>query len=102
MHLEVIRRFSITEDVYRQLRDAIFGGVLTPGERLDVGRLAESFGVSNQPVKEALHRLTLEGLTVIKPQNGAFGPCGLRTGGILHRRMAFPKSRCSIRDNGTR
>lgn len=72
MYLELIRRSSITDDAYLRIRDAIFSGVLTSGQRLDVGRLAESFGVSNQPVKEALQRLTMEGLTVIKPRSGTF------------------------------
>jgi DNA-binding GntR family transcriptional regulator len=63
---------AITADVYQNLRDAIFSGELRSGQRLDVQWLATTFEVSNQPVKEALNRLALEGLVVIKPRSGTF------------------------------
>lgn len=71
-HVRPLRRVAITADVYQSLRDAIFSGELRAGERLDVQRLASAFEVSNQPVKEALNRLALEGLVVIKPRSGTF------------------------------
>ncbi len=71
-HVRPLRRVAITADVYQSLRDAIFSGELRAGERLDVQGLASGFEVSNQPVKEALNRLALEGLIVIKPRSGTF------------------------------
>ncbi len=71
-HVRPLRRVAITADVYQSLRDAIFSGELRAGERLDVQGLAGTFEVSNQPVKEALNRLALEGLVVIKPRSGTF------------------------------
>jgi len=71
-HVRPLRRVAITADVYQSLRDAIFSGELRAGERLDVQGLAGTFEVSNQPVKEALNRLALEGLVIIKPRSGTF------------------------------
>lgn len=41
-----------------------------PGERLRVERLAADNGVSSSPVREALHRLSVEGLVVTVEQRG--------------------------------
>jgi DNA-binding GntR family transcriptional regulator len=50
--------------VYRDLRDLIVHGRLLPGARIAEGSLAESFGVSRTPVREALQRLRQERLLV--------------------------------------
>jgi DNA-binding GntR family transcriptional regulator len=47
------------------LKSAILSGRLGPGKRLAEEHLAEELGVSRTPVREALHKLELEGL--IKP-----------------------------------
>lgn len=54
-----------------QLRDAITGGRLVPGERLRTQELAEELGVSRIPVREALHTLQAEGLVEFHPHRGA-------------------------------
>ncbi len=46
-------------------------GVLAPGARLDEVTLAERYGVSRTPVREALHQLAASGLVVIRPRRGA-------------------------------
>lgn len=51
--------------VYEHLKSAILSGRLDPGKRLAEEHLAEELGVSRTPVREALHKLELEGL--IKP-----------------------------------
>ena len=50
--------------VYRQLRDEITGGALPPGSPLREIPLAERFGVSRTPVREALRRLEHDRLLV--------------------------------------
>ena len=50
---------------YEHLKSAILSGRLDPGKRLAEEHLAEELGVSRTPVREALHKLELEGL--IKP-----------------------------------
>ena len=44
--------------------DEISAGLLEPGERLDETRLAERFGTSRTPVREALSRLGAQGIAV--------------------------------------
>jgi len=57
--------------VYEQLLDDIVGGELEPGQQLVEARIAEEFGVSKTPVREALIRLQRDGLVEIEPYRGA-------------------------------
>lgn len=54
------------------LRDAILAGRLEPGSRVRQEELAEEFGVSRIPVREALHQLESEGLVILVPNSGAW------------------------------
>lgn len=54
------------------LEDDIFTGRLRPGQRLDEAGLAERFGVSRTPIREALIQLASAGLVEIRPRRGAF------------------------------
>ncbi|WP_416262379.1 GntR family transcriptional regulator [Gibbsiella quercinecans] len=49
---------------------AIEKGELLPGQRLQETRLAEQFGMSRTPIREALHRLETLGLAEPGPQRG--------------------------------
>jgi DNA-binding GntR family transcriptional regulator len=51
---------------YRHIRHAIITGELTPGETLREAGLAERIGVSRTPVREALARLSNEGLVLVE------------------------------------
>jgi DNA-binding GntR family transcriptional regulator len=53
---------SAQEDAYQKLRTWIVHGPLQPGELLRDAEIAELLGVSRTPVREALIRLTQEGL----------------------------------------
>lgn len=53
------------------LEQEIVTGTLSPGTRLDETILAERFGVSRTPVREALNRLSATGLIEIRPRRGA-------------------------------
>jgi DNA-binding GntR family transcriptional regulator len=55
----------VREKAYEHLKSAILSARIHPGERLTEEHLADEMGVSRTPVREALHRLELEGL--IKP-----------------------------------
>ena len=50
----VSSRTTIQEGVYQQLRNALMAGSFDPGQTLTIASLAESFGTSNMPVREAL------------------------------------------------
>lgn len=51
-------RSTLQDRVYAEISADIARGVLGPGERLRVARLAKRFGTSQAPVREALRRLT--------------------------------------------
>ncbi|MFF0611424.1 GntR family transcriptional regulator [Nocardia tengchongensis] len=55
-------RIPLSERVYRALQRDLAAGVLVPTERLGEERLAETYGVSRTPVREALARLLSDGL----------------------------------------
>ena len=66
---------GVTGTNYGRLRDAIrdriVGGVYPPGMRLKVQELCEQFGISSNPIREALQQLQGEGLVVMAPNKGA-------------------------------
>ena len=59
-----------TEHVYEALRSELLNGVLQPSQKLKMVKLTERFGVSQSVVREALTRLTEQGLLVATPQRG--------------------------------
>lgn len=59
-----------TEQVYRRLKADILAGQIEPGSALLFARLKDYYGASMGVLREALMRLTAEGLTVNKPQLG--------------------------------
>jgi DNA-binding GntR family transcriptional regulator len=63
------RTRQATPQVLEQLRDAILSLDLVPGTVLARQELADHFGVSQTPVREALLRLSEEGLVDVFPQH---------------------------------
>lgn len=57
-----------------EIEERIVTGTYPPGTRLDEQELADSFGVSRTPVREALIQLASIGLVDIKPRRGATVP----------------------------
>ncbi len=55
-----IARETVQERVYSALRDQLMRGGFEPGQKLKIAELAEAFGTSAMPVREALNRLTVE------------------------------------------
>ncbi|MER5457585.1 GntR family transcriptional regulator [Micromonospora sp. NPDC002389] len=62
---------NAAEDAYEALRSAILNGSIGPRARLGEMELSRQFGVSRTPIREALRRLTAEGLVVFQPNRGA-------------------------------
>lgn len=54
------------------LEEEILTGVLSPGDRLEELLLAERFGVSRTPIREALFQLSAAGLIEQRPRRGTF------------------------------
>ena len=65
-------RKSLGDSVHEKLRRAIITGELPAGERLVESRLAQTFGISRTPVREAIHKLEREGLLQRDPKGGFF------------------------------
>ena len=53
---------SPQKDAYEMILEAIDTGTYKPGSRLVESELAERFGVSRTPIREALQRLETESL----------------------------------------
>ncbi len=60
------------EEIINQIRDAIIFNEFEPGTPLGENGLADRFGVSRTPIREALQRLESEHLVTVFPGKGAF------------------------------
>jgi GntR family transcriptional regulator, rspAB operon transcriptional repressor len=67
---QIDRQLPISPQVYAALREAILNLQLAPGAMLSEQTLAAELGVSRTPVREAILRLTREGLVVVYAQSG--------------------------------
>jgi DNA-binding GntR family transcriptional regulator len=63
---------ALYEEVAEQLRQRIFSGELAPGSWIDELRLAEEYGISRTPLREAVKVLAAEGLVTMKVRRGAY------------------------------
>jgi DNA-binding GntR family transcriptional regulator len=63
-------RHSVRHQVLSALRDALMAGELEPGEVYSAPVLAEQFGVSATPVREAMQLLAREGVVEAVPNRG--------------------------------
>jgi DNA-binding GntR family transcriptional regulator len=60
------------EEVAELLRQRIFSRELEPGSWIDELKLAEEYGISRTPLREALKVLAAEGLVTMKVRRGAY------------------------------
>lgn len=63
---------ALYEEVAELLRQRIFSRELEPGSWIDEMRLAEEYGISRTPMREALKVLAAEGLVTMKVRRGAY------------------------------
>ena len=63
---------ALYEEVAELLRQRIFASELEPGSWIDELRLAEEYGISRTPLREALKVLAAEGLVTMKVRRGAY------------------------------
>lgn len=64
------RATTIAEEIRERLADDIVFGRLAPATRLDEQALADRYGVSRTPVREALKQLAVSGLAESRPRKG--------------------------------
>ena len=66
-----IHRQSLSEQVYQYIKRLILSGEILGGERIPEEKVAQQFGVSRTPIREALSRLEEYGLIQMKPRSYA-------------------------------
>ena len=63
---------ALYQEVAELLRERIFSRELPPGSWIDELKLAEEYGISRTPLREALKVLATEGLVTMKVRRGAY------------------------------
>ena len=63
---------ALYQEVAELLRERIFSHELSPGSWIDELKLAEEYGISRTPLREALKVLATEGLVTMKVRRGAY------------------------------
>lgn len=79
-----IRADSVVDLAYERIRSMVIEGEIPPGARLGQVELAEQLGISRTPIREALRRLTGEGLAEFVPNRG-FRAASPGLDAVLHR-----------------
>lgn len=69
--MKTIHYRNLPRLITRALREEILDGRRSPGSRLKQATIAEQFGASLIPVREALRTLAQEGLVTLNPNRGA-------------------------------
>jgi DNA-binding GntR family transcriptional regulator len=62
---------TLREKILENIRDAILKGDLKPGERVSEPDIAERYGISRTPIREAFRQLESEGYLTVIPRKGA-------------------------------
>lgn len=70
----IAARVTVQDGVYRQLRHALMIGQFDPEQALTISSLADQFGTSHMPVREALRRLAAEKALDVAPNGSARVP----------------------------
>ncbi|WP_316977104.1 FCD domain-containing protein [Shumkonia mesophila] len=70
--LKILRTQSLSSVVFESLEHAILNGEMEPGERINETAIAEKYGVSRGPVREACRRLEEAGLVDFIVNRGVF------------------------------
>ncbi len=65
------KHLTLREKILETIRDAIISGALKPGEKVAEPELAERFGISRTPIREAFRQLESEGYLTVIPRKGA-------------------------------
>lgn len=61
---------TLKNRIYADLRRSIIMGHRHPGDKINVREIAESYGTSITPIRDALQMLHQEGLVTIRPHSG--------------------------------
>lgn len=65
-------KVAMADQAYTQLKREIVQAKLRPGAMLSDSELADQYGMSRTPVREAINTLRREGLVIVRPKRGTF------------------------------
>ena len=61
---------SLSQQAYKRFKELLFAKVWKPGDFVSQGELVSRTGVQISPMRDALHKLSAEGLVTITPRKG--------------------------------
>jgi len=62
----------LRSDAYDAIRQAVVGGAIKPGERINEAEVSRQMRISRAPIREAIRQLEQDGLLVSVPHRGTF------------------------------
>jgi len=65
------KHLTLREKILEHIRDAIISGALKAGSRVSEPELADRYGISRTPIREAFRQLESEGYLTVIPRRGA-------------------------------
>lgn len=71
LKVKIEAHLTLREKIVESIRDAIINGDLPSGTRVAEPELAERFGISRTPIREAFRQLESEGFLTVVPRKGA-------------------------------
>jgi DNA-binding GntR family transcriptional regulator len=71
MKKTIEKHLTLREKILEHIRDAIISGSLKAGSRVSEPELAERYGISRTPIREAFRQLESEGYLTVIPRRGA-------------------------------
>ncbi|CAN5437393.1 GntR family transcriptional regulator [soil metagenome] len=84
---------TLATNLYDQIRSEVLTGRLEPGRKLQIEFLSERYGAGQTPVREALNRLTSDGLVERREQRG-FAVCEVSPADLAE----ITKTRCWLEE----
>lgn len=61
----------LSDEVFESILEAIESGLLKSGDRVFEQKIAEQMGISRAPVREAIKKLSVQGIVTVVPRKGA-------------------------------
>lgn len=71
MKKSIEKHLTLREKILENIRDSIISGALKAGSRVSEPELAERYGISRTPIREAFRQLESEGYLTVIPRRGA-------------------------------
>jgi len=69
-----LKHLTLNDRAYSKLKEALISGTFAPGEPLIIRKLAEAYGISTTPIREALQRLVAERVLEMAPNRSIVVP----------------------------